>query len=262
MPAMTIQAIIDLLIGQTVGTPLDSSVDTVKIGDPQRQVTGVVCAFTVTHEVIRKANEAGANFIITHEPTFYNHEDRTEKWSGDPAYEAKRKALEESGITVWRFHDYMHDAKPDWILQGVLKKLGWEGYDTAGEVVTLPAASAAELAAELKGKLGIPQARMIGDAAILCRKVVMLLGAAGGEEQIRYLAMEDVDALVCGETVEWMVGEYVRDMAAAGRSKALVILGHLGSEEAGMAELAARLKEWLPDIPVTFLPVDDVVQYV
>ena len=77
-----------------------------------------------------RALELGANFIITHEPTFYNHEDHTGWLEDDPVYRAKRRLLDESGLAVWRFHDQWHMYPGDGIISAVATSLGWQ--DSAG----------------------------------------------------------------------------------------------------------------------------------
>src|SRR5690349_14314438 len=47
-------------------------VDTFKAGDPSTIVTGVVTTSMATLDVLQKAVQAGANFIITAAPTFYS----------------------------------------------------------------------------------------------------------------------------------------------------------------------------------------------
>ena len=75
---MRIQQVIDLIIRRCVDAPLPNTVDTVKTGDPSRKVAGIVTTFMATREVIGKAIHLGANFIITHEPTFWSHTDETQ----------------------------------------------------------------------------------------------------------------------------------------------------------------------------------------
>jgi putative NIF3 family GTP cyclohydrolase 1 type 2 len=50
-------------------------VDTFKIGDPSTVVTGVVTTSMATLDVLQKAVQAGANFVITAAPTFYSKAD-------------------------------------------------------------------------------------------------------------------------------------------------------------------------------------------
>ena len=50
-------------------------VDTFKAGDPATVVTGVVTTSMATLDVLQKAVQAGANFVITAGPTFYSRAD-------------------------------------------------------------------------------------------------------------------------------------------------------------------------------------------
>ena len=56
------------------------------------EVKGVVSTFMATVDVIRQAIDPGANFIITHEPTWFSGADDTEWLSDDPVYLEKKKA--------------------------------------------------------------------------------------------------------------------------------------------------------------------------
>ena len=53
---------------------------------------------------------SGFNLIITHEPTFYDHYDKTDALAaeGDPVYAAKAALIKKQGLVIWRFHDYWH----------------------------------------------------------------------------------------------------------------------------------------------------------
>ena len=55
------------------------------------EVKGVVSTFMATVDVIRQAIDLGANFIITHEPTWFSGADDTEWLSDDPVYLEKKK---------------------------------------------------------------------------------------------------------------------------------------------------------------------------
>ena len=55
------------------------------------EVKGVVSTFMATVDVIRHAIDLGANFIITHEPTWFSGADDTEWLSDDPVYLEKKK---------------------------------------------------------------------------------------------------------------------------------------------------------------------------
>src|SRR5581483_9546241 len=60
-----------------------------------------------------------------------------------------------------------------------------------------------------------------------------------------------------GESREWDTVEYLADAATEGRHKALIMLSHVPSEQAGMEECARWLKTFLQDTRVEFVPTKD-----
>src|SRR5215467_8644085 len=50
-------------------------VDTFKAGDPMTPVKGIATSAMATLDVLKQAVKAGANFVITSEPTFYSKAD-------------------------------------------------------------------------------------------------------------------------------------------------------------------------------------------
>ena len=125
---LTVQQVIDIILKEIPGAPFPKTVDTLKSGDGQQVVTGIVTTMFATVEVIRETVSLGANFIIAHEPTFYNHLDETAWLESDPVFQFKNDLLKKNGIVVWRFHDYWHTHRPDGVLMGVLEKMGWKNY--------------------------------------------------------------------------------------------------------------------------------------
>ncbi len=116
----------------------------------------------------------------------------------------------------------------------------------------------AGLAALLKERLGFKFAKAVGDPDMPCRRVALLEGyGSPGQPQMRMLRREDVDVLVCGETYEWETCEYVRDAAAAGQRKSMLVVGHRNSEEAGMEYLVEWLRPRVPGVTVTFVEAGD-----
>ena len=68
-----------------------------------------------------------------------------------------------------------------------------------------------------------------------------------------FISRPEVDVLVAGETHEWELVEYVQDLITAGKKKALIVLGHVVSEQAGMKYCAEWLTGFVPEVPVTFI---------
>ncbi len=263
--ALTIQDVIDLIIADIPGAPIDPTVDTLKAGDPSRLVTGIATTFLATSGVIERAAALGANLILTHEPTYYNHLDETEWSEADPVYTHKRRLLDEHEMAVWRFHDYWHMVEPDGILTGFLKKVGWEEYPaTEGDrmdlpsVLDIPPTPLSELAAHCRDRLDIEHSiQLVGDPSMTCRSVGLLLGAYGGRGQIEFLRNSEVDVLMVGEINEWETSVYVQDARSMGRETSLLILGHANSEEPGMEYLVDWLQPRVPNVPVHHVPAGD-----
>lgn len=256
---MTVQQVMELILKSVPGAPLKETVDTLKSGSPNQRVTGIVTTMFATVEVIRKTVKTGANFIIAHEPTFYNHLDATDNFKEDDVYRQKRALLEKHQIAVWRFHDYIHEMVPDGVLTGVLEDLGWKKYyDPANPLlVDIPAQSLAALVDHCRKSLGIAHLKYVGDPTQRCKRIVVIPGAAGGEMQMSNLRKYKPDLLIVGELNEWETSEYVRDARLLGTKEALIVLGHVQSEEPGMRWMQRWLQPQLAGIKVTHIPSTD-----
>ena len=245
-------------IQKETGVPwTGQTVDVFKTGDPETKVTGIVTTMFATMDILKQAVAQGCNLIITHEPTFYNHLDDTAAFvaSHNPIYAEKRKYIEEHNLVIWRFHDHIHMMKPDEIIAGVVHRLGWEKYEVKPGIpyFVMPETSIRDLAATVKKSLGISMMRVIGDPEFKVTKVAFAPGAPGSEVQMAAIAREDVEVLLIGESREWETIEYARDAVEQGKHKALIILGHVPSEEAGMEECARWLKTFIKEIPVNYI---------
>src|SRR5215216_79495 len=95
----TVGEIIDLFLKEVNGAPFRQTVDTLKSGSRDNEVTGIVTTMFATIPVIKKAIHAKANFIIAHEPTFYNHTDETDWLKDDKVYQYKAALLKDNNIT-------------------------------------------------------------------------------------------------------------------------------------------------------------------
>ena len=213
---MTVKQVIDLILTKIPGAPFKETVDTIKSGDEGVEVKGIVTTMFATVDVIRQTAALGANFIIAHEPTFYNHRDETAWLDKDQVFQFKDDLLKKHGIVVWRFHDYWHTHRPDGVQMGVLTKLGWQNYYNAENprIIAVPATTLGEVMKHAKKSLGILQVRFIGDPKQVCKRIALMPGAAGGRSQIQLLQAEKPDVLIVGEVAEWKTAEYIRDAQA------------------------------------------------
>lgn len=70
-------------------------------------------------------------------------------------------------------------------------------------------------------------------------------------------ARPEIDVLVLGETHEWELVEYAQDTIVSGKKKALIVLGHVVSEQAGMKYCAEWLKDFIKEVPIEFVPASE-----
>ncbi|MFD2569474.1 Nif3-like dinuclear metal center hexameric protein [Spirosoma soli] len=260
---LTVGQIMEMILKTIPDAPFPKTVDTLKSGSASQPVTGIVSTMFATTEVIEKAAKAGANFIIAHEPTFYNHADETDWLKDSDVLRYKQNLLTKHGIAVWRFHDYWHSHRPDGIWTGMLSKLDWAKYakDDNSHVLTMPATPLHQLIAHAKQKLDIKTVRVVGDRNQVCQRVLLLPGASGGRNQIAAIEKARPEVVICGESSEWETPEYVRDARRSGQKLSLVVLGHIMSEAAGMEWLVSWLKPQVPGINVTYIPSGNPFSY-
>jgi putative NIF3 family GTP cyclohydrolase 1 type 2 len=232
------------------------TVDTFKAGNPDTTVTGIAVTMMATMDVLQRASAKGLNFVITHEPTFYAHLDTPEGMpESDPVWAEKRAFIEKHGMVVWRFHDHWHMRKPDGIEAGMVHALGWEKFQSPENqyLFVMPETTVKKLAEEVAHKLDSSVVRVVGQPEMKVTKVGFSPGAAGSERETQALERDDVQALLVGETREWETVEYVADAVSQGRNKALIVIGHVPSEQAGMEKCAGWLKGFVKDVPVEFV---------
>ncbi len=260
--AITVGEIMDAFIREVPGAPFPTTVDTLKAGNRDIVVTGIVTAMFATLEVIQKTIALGSNFIIAHEPTFYNHLDETNWLENDEVYRYKADLLQKHQIAIWRNHDYIHTHIPDGVVSAVVARLGWTKYYSTGSgIALLPDISLKALIQHAKDKLGITMVRYIGELQQSCKKILLMPGASGGKSQIESMMKRKPDVLICGEIQEWETAEYVRDSQTKGQKLSLVVLGHIASEEPGSEYMADWINKKIPTIKVTHVPANNSLSF-
>ncbi len=247
------------LIKQHVGVPWHGeTVDTFKAGDPNTPVTGIAVTMMATFDVLQRAAAQNANFIITHEPTFYNHQDQTASFeaANDAVWREKESFIKAHHLVIWRFHDHWHMHQPDGILSGMAHALKWQNYENPElpNLFVLPQTSLRGLAKSIQETIGIKVLRVVGNPDLRVTRVALVPGASGPQKHLQFLRRNDVQALIIGEVPEWETIEYVADAVAEGRPKALILMGHIPSEQAGMQSCAQWLTAFIGGTPVTFVP--------
>ena len=240
----------------------DRTCDTIKAGDPNAEVTKVAVSMFATVDIVRQARDWGAELLIVHEPTYYNHWDD----HSDDYFEAeKRRLIEASGLTIYRFHDHPHCTDPDIITTGEIQYLGLDCTLEKTDVFDLTRLhlntpmTPRQLAKHIENTLGIAHVRIAGAADVPCTSLSLMVGTPGGLEQ--ELLRPETEIILTGEICEWALGEHVRDAAQLGYRKAILVLGHIGSERDGMKYTAQILKDRQPQLDVRYFEGGEVYTY-
>jgi putative NIF3 family GTP cyclohydrolase 1 type 2 len=226
------------------------TVDTFHAGSPDTEVRGIATTGMSTFDAIRRAVAQRKNLVITHEPTFYNHNDQTTGLEADPVYQAKQRFIKEHDVVVWRFHDHAHALRPDPLVAGSARALGWTEYASPTEprIYVVPATTLRALALDVARRLKGRAIRVVGDPEMKVSRVA--LGPGYGMPALT----PAFDVSVGGEAPEsGGNAEYALDAAAVGQPKGTILLGHMLSEDFGMQEVADWLRTFLPDVPIDWV---------
>jgi putative NIF3 family GTP cyclohydrolase 1 type 2 len=253
---MTAGEVIDR-IKKNLGTEWRDSTyrDTFKFGGPDTIVTGIATSAFATMEVIEKAAAAGLNMIIPHEVTYWNDRDDTAIAGPDRVYQAKVDLMRKHDMAVFRIHDHMHAQRPDFTYVGTTRDIGLDArYETApgSHRFNIPETTLAALAASVQKHSGARALRIVGNPDARVSRIQVGVGyASPGSNN------PEVDVVITGEQQESDGGfdnlAYVHDAATVGVAKGLIVLGHVVSEEAGMLEMAAWIKGFVPEVPVQLI---------
>lgn len=249
------------------------TIDTFKAGDPAAAATGIVTTAMATLDVLQRAVKAGANMVITCEPTFYSRADTTtpppRRGGGpgdagrgssppDPVVAAKAGYIEKNRLVVWRFGEHWRLRTPDPFAAGLVEALGWRRPPAAAATAPISIADttldalASHVSRKLNARGGI---RVVGDPRTKIRTVGVLAGSTPIQASLALLP--GVDAIVAGEVREWESVEYARDTVAAGGRKGLILAGRVLSEDPGMRVCARWLTTLVPEVKTTWMPAGD-----
>ena len=91
-------------------------------------------------------------------------------------------------------------------------------------------------------------------------KLKLAADNAHADGQLSTLIRQKVMGLIInhGETCEWMVGEYIRDAMEQGKTCAMIVLGHVMSEQEGMRFYIDWLKPAFRDVPMFYAELTEL----
>ena len=249
--------------------------DKVLYGNVNQECKGIVTTCYASSDVIREAAKLGANLIVSHEALFWNHGDHTDWLADNKVFQAKKRLLDDTGIVVWRDHDYIHSGIPledgtytDGIFYGVMKVFGWEDYldDDIARPLTyrFPKRTVSDLAEELITKNNLNGMRITGDKNAVIEKVRIITHIIGPNDNAVTKSIEEdnIDAVISMEITDFTVSEYIRDSAMLNRPRAAINMGHFNTEEPGMKYMVEYLPKVVGNIPVHFVQSGDAFSFI
>ena len=250
---MTAQELNDSLCRLWPMLDLSKTVDRVIAGDPGVEVSSVAVCWMPYTATLRNAAVLGANVVVAHEPTFYDHfELRQSPEAGRlaDAKAAKQAVIKELGLTIIRCHDVwdakLGDGVPfEWArFLGLTDLVASKPYLHVYAVDPAPAYVVAQKLASKTAAAGQSTLEFYGDPDRLVSTIGIGTGCCSEPSALwdmgADLAVAVDDILRC-----WIYGEY-----AADTGNPLVVVNHGVSEACAMGSLAVELQRIVPGTPV------------
>lgn len=250
----------------------DDTVDTFKAGDPDAEVEGVAVGWMSYRWALERAVDLGCNIFLTHEGTYYDHEDEPIRDNHPPSVvdliNEKQAFIEEHDLIVLRCHD-LWDQYPDigvpdaWgahlgfdeddeVPVGRMpeppRAFGPGDYYRVYEVEERPAQKAARQMAGEISDVGQEAVELLGDGDALVSRIAVGTGAI---TPFRHMFdAYDPDLVVCSDDgfSYWRDGHVAVDAGVP-----VVVVNHATSEVRSMELLAEHLNEAFPDLPVHYV---------
>lgn len=231
------------------------TVDTVKAGDPMREVRTVGVGWVSSIENLRYAHSLGCELFITHEPTFWTHAPPEQRCRSVEPGLTKQRLLDETGMVVLR----IHDTWDRWPGMGILDSWA-EGLGLTDQVVVdkqhLRATYAIEettlrafarYVANRVAVLGQDSVQVIGDPEMSVSRPALGVGCIGPDADM-IAAGADV-LLVCFDGASyWQARQRFSELDVG-----VIALEHGTTEMWGMENLACYLREAFPALTVHYL---------
>ena len=230
--------------------PADT-VDTFKAGNPDTPVSAIAVAWLPFTWALELAAKLGCSLFITHEPTFYDHQDSREELFELEIPAARREWLRNVGMTVVRCHD-LWDRHPTtgitdaWAtFLGLDNLVGESEFARLYEVAPTTARAFARFVAKKTAPLGQPGVQLVGDGGRQIKTVCIGTGAIS--PYLELVARFQPDLVICTDDGLdfWRDGAFAVDGGPP-----IVVVHHGVTEEPGVANLATHLAGAFPQLTV------------
>lgn len=231
-------------------------VDGFRAGDGDVEVRGVVVVARASTQVLQRAADLGANFIISRQAFLADSQDRPVS-KPEMALAEKLALLEAKGLAVLRLQDPRTGPQGRAITEALPRAMGFKrplgGLNPAeGLIYRAPPTAIVELCRKLKAVTGSAAIRLIGDPDLNVSGVAFATETNRPNALNPLLARPDVNLLIAGEVHETETAAYVQDAIALNQPKGLLLAGSIAMEEPAARALATWLSTQIA-LPVTYL---------
>lgn len=232
------------------------TVDRIIVGDAEKEVPHCVVTWIPSFAALREAVKRGVDLLLVHEPTFWDHLDRSPETK--PAAAAKLDFIREHGLVILRNHDCW-DGWPEigipwaWArflgLSGKPAAVGPNAFQQRYDVDAVPFGEFAASIAKRTTAVGEPMVEAAGDPARPVSKIGIGTGCYCSVFQ--FIEMGCDCCIVCddGANYYWGAVQHAEDHGIS-----VITVNHGTSEEPGMVTLARYVNEHLDGVKAEHLP--------
>lgn len=215
------------------------------VGDENAEISGVCCCLDITHDIIKEAEEKGADLIVSHHPVIFDGLKRIPEWS--PVASLVRKNI--AAIAMHTNFDVAESGVNETLVElldftsaGASRTEKFhDGYGIICEVA---------LGYSPKGLAEYCKERLLLDGVRYSRKnipihkIAVCCGAGIDRDVMRFARENRIDAIISGDIKHnfWVEAENC--------GISLIDAGHFGTEKAAAHRLAKIVTEAAPSVPV------------
>ena len=252
----------------------ENTVDRFLAGNPSSEVNGIAVSWMPTLPNLERALSAGCNLFVTHEPLYAVKIDdegnvvggtpfidphlqglKEKRFGKDDAWVKKQRWLEETGMTVYRCHDFWDDFPEEGIHGAWANWLGFNGkpiktkrFYEVHKFDEMTFGDLAERILERVRLLGQEAIHVIGDLKKRVSSIAIGTGAITDYREMHEMGA-DVLLLTDDGTRLWESGQW-----AVESDTPLIIVNHSTSEEPGIITLARYIERIFRGVPVMHIP--------
>lgn len=251
---MNTNDICEYLLSNSPWVDRNRTVDTVKAGDPTKEIHTVGVGWMATIYNLRAAHELGCELFITHEPTFWEHAAPEQKNRRVEPGLSKQEFLSESGMVVLRAHDSWDNWPEIGIRDSWARGLGLTNFIAQDEtrwhaVYQIEETTLAEFARYMAGKvkiLGEDSVRVLGDPQMRVSRPSLGVGCGGPDTDMIEFGSDVL--IVCDDGANyWSTRERLVELGVG-----VIVVEHGTSEMWGLENLARHLAERFPELQVHY----------